>query len=477
MQTNPAPPSRTKHSDPYPPEKPIANSQPPKSFPRSVMRNRRFEPIGSASLPASTFLVFTMGIAVAGPAAGMKMSLVIGIDGLGFGTRGFSAAPTPVMDDLIEGNWSPGYQGAYNDDAFAGGYLNTPTQQATFSGPGWSTILTGVWRDRHNVNDNGQSYTNGNFAENPDYLTTLKLADSTIWTGVYVWWFPTYWNIYAPLFNDGVAGNEPDFANFYATSYSVLLDGGDENLVVDAVAGIAALGPETSGAIFVAFDTVDHWGHVSGSSSQDYQDAITRTDERVGQLLDAVSSRPGFANEDWQIVITSDHGHEPLGGHGGQSSIERTIPLIVASKQVVQGRAGPPPGGVPISHADVAPTVLEHFGMAIPDRYAGQSRARGILPDFTADGQINGDDLQVFEQNFGVVFRNAPLHSDGNSDGDFDVDGADFIAWQRHADAAATTVVPEPKSFALLAWVIVWKRRSARIRFGAIAANGLPTGP
>ena len=35
--------------------------------------------------------------------------------------------------------------------------------------------------------------------------------------------------------------------------------------------------------------------------------------------LDAIAARPDFTNEDWQILVTSDHGHKPNGGHGGQS--------------------------------------------------------------------------------------------------------------------------------------------------------------
>ena len=33
--------------------------------------------------------------------------------------------------------------------AYAGGEMNTPTHQPTISGPGWSSLLTGVWIDRY----------------------------------------------------------------------------------------------------------------------------------------------------------------------------------------------------------------------------------------------------------------------------------------------------------------------------------------
>ncbi|HET6415506.1 MAG TPA: hypothetical protein VFG22_04370, partial [Polyangiales bacterium] len=60
---------------------------------------------------------------------------------------GLQQASTPVLDDLVA-------NGAVTYDAFAGGEPGTPTEQATFSGPGWSSILTGVWVDKHGVTDN-----------------------------------------------------------------------------------------------------------------------------------------------------------------------------------------------------------------------------------------------------------------------------------------------------------------------------------
>ena len=127
-------------------------------------------------------LAAIFGIPAGNVAAQVKKSLLFGIDGLGYGTQGFSVASTPFMDSLINGTWQTGYRGAYSDQAFAGGIIGTPTEQTTVSGPGWSTMLTGVWRDRHGVNDNGSSFANGDYANNPPYLVTLREADPSITT-------------------------------------------------------------------------------------------------------------------------------------------------------------------------------------------------------------------------------------------------------------------------------------------------------
>jgi autotransporter-associated beta strand protein len=72
--------------------------------------------------------------------------------------------------------------------------------------------------------------------------------------------------------------------------------------------------------------------------------------------------------------------------------------------------------------------------------------------DFNADGQVNGDDLAVWQTNHGLT---GAMQSQGDANGDGMVDSADFLVWQsqvgRFASAAATaSAVPEPASTALL---------------------------
>lgn len=294
-------------------------------------------------------------------------SLVIGIDGLGYGTQGMSVASTPWMDSLIDGVWQEDYRGAYSDSAFAGGVLGTSTEQITVSGPGWTTIMCGVWIDRHGVSGNGSNFANGNFADNPPYQATLKFNDANLKTATFVNWEPIDDNIMASVDNDSDPSNDFDFRGTYTS----------DDLVAQDAATALANPANGYDSFFVSLDDVDIAGHSHGSSGLGYRLEIESTDELVGDLLNAIASRSTFDSEDWQIVITSDHGHRPGGHHGGQTALERTIPFIVASKSLTQGRL---PGGV--SHADVAPTVIAHFDMAQPARYWGKSRASGGVTYF-----------------------------------------------------------------------------------------------
>ena len=68
-----------------------------------------------------------------------KKLLFIGIDGCR--ADALEVANTPVMDGLIQ-------NGFYIDNA-----LCSINGQPTFSGPGWSSMITGVWMDIHGVSE------------------------------------------------------------------------------------------------------------------------------------------------------------------------------------------------------------------------------------------------------------------------------------------------------------------------------------
>ena len=170
-------------------------------------------------------------------------SLLFGIDALGFGAQGFDVANTPAMDSLINGTWQTGYNGAYSDQSIAGGILGTPTEQITVSGPGWSTMLTGVWTDRHGVTGNGSSFANGDFENNPAYLATLKEAIPTLTTASYVYWPPINDYIMGSINNDGDPTNDLDFNAAYSN---------DVNTVNAAVAGIGDVGGLDPDVVFIS---------------------------------------------------------------------------------------------------------------------------------------------------------------------------------------------------------------------------------
>ncbi len=67
-----------------------------------------------------------------------------------------------------------------------------------------------------------------------------------------------------------------------------------------------------------------------------------------------------------------------------------------------------------------------------------------LIGDFEPDGDVDGDDLNLWEIGFGTP--SGAVLSDGDADGDQDVDGYDFLAWQRNF---GETTIPNPSPTAL----------------------------
>ncbi|MER7582470.1 alkaline phosphatase family protein [Kitasatospora sp. NPDC097691] len=251
-------------------------------------------------------------------------TLVIGIDG----TR---------YDKLLTAD-APNLKALMAAGMTATGNLYANPLAPTLSGPGWSTIATGVWPDKHQVKDN--AFTGARFDLYPDFATRLETADPADSTLVIGSWNP----ITANVFNGRADLRIPESEN-------------DPKTASDAADYLAHGNPD---ATFLHFDEVDEAGHAHGGASADYLAAIHSVDALVGQVVQAVKSRPTYGDEDWLIVVTTDHGHTDAGGHGGNSANERQTFLIADG-------AGHTPGShrYDVKPVDIAPTVLKHEGAAI----------------------------------------------------------------------------------------------------------------
>ena len=119
----------------------------------------------------------------------------------------------------------------------------------------------------------------------------------------------------------------------------------------------ARLRDPATDAVFVFFDGPDAAGHATGFGGPEYLAAVTVADRAIATFLAVVAERPGFADEDWQIVVTTDHGGEGR-THGGTSAAESTIPFLVVSRHAAAPRLGDD-----VRNVDVTPTVLAHFGI------------------------------------------------------------------------------------------------------------------
>ncbi|MDR2999332.1 MAG: alkaline phosphatase family protein, partial [Microbacterium sp.] len=114
--------------------------------------------------------------------------------------------------------------------------------------------------------------------------------------------------------------------------------------------------------VFVHLDDVDGAGHSVGTNGAAYGAALRTADGRLGEMLAAIRQRASYADEQWLVVVTADHGHTPTGGHGGATPAERKTFVIAAGP-------GIPAGSVrdDVKIVDIAPTILEANGVAVEE--------------------------------------------------------------------------------------------------------------
>ncbi|WP_226643138.1 alkaline phosphatase family protein [Microbulbifer variabilis] len=259
-----------------------------------------------------------------------KKVLLIGIDGLQY--EKLKDVATPNYDRLIL------------HKAYTGGIQGTPSQQDTKSGPGWSTILTGVWANKHRVTSNDSGLANEEF---PSLFKRIKEADNNHWVGSISNWSPIN-------------------SNFFTTDLEkadLVLSG-----LSDADVTARAIQEISSGHVdflFLHLDDPDGAGHSSCFGDR-YNESIRTSDTQLGELLNAVDSR--IANgEEWLVLVTTDHGRDTRGcGHGSQTVNEKTIfigsnlPLNAEHNDYVEDIQNKDFGGIYgySAQTSIAPTIL-----------------------------------------------------------------------------------------------------------------------
>ena len=254
--------------------------------------------------------------------------LIIGIDGV----RGDVANIVSSEDNSAFGRMQE--EGAWTYSSDVG--------PISVSGPSWSSMLTGVWCDRHGVYDNG--FENHKLDSTPDIFELMEAFDPSIETTSLVYWEP----IDTTIIGKNIADNQERFEE-------------DEDLHSRAV---EILRDESSlDVLFVAYDDPDYAGHRHGFSplSEEYVEAVKLADQRSFELLEILDDRITIG-EDWLVIITSDHGG---GGafefsHSPSTEIDRTTLMMVRGGNTVSGEM------VNSVVVDVAVTALTHMEIPLP---------------------------------------------------------------------------------------------------------------
>ena len=243
----------------------------------------------------------------------------------------------------------------------------------TISNPSWSTILTGNWGEKTGVINN--IFTPWTYNRWPTVFNQLEQdhADGIQTTAV------ANWDVIAAIAAAGgdlgadlvrYIGKRDNDPNWLKTDDAV----GDTTEQI-----IAGSNPDVANFVFSYFVGVDENGHMYGGASDEYKLALNNFDRNLGELMDAVETWETNNNEEWTIVLVTDHGHQPQRGlgHGFQSPDETETFVIVNGPGFTERAIN-----LQYEIVDVTPTVVTLFG-GIPRATDGTSMTElhnNVLP-------------------------------------------------------------------------------------------------
>ncbi len=180
--------------------------------------------------------------------------------------------------------------------AFTGGDPNAwVTKQDTSSAPGWATLLFGTWANKHGFKNNSgfqKSSTISFLAKAQDL--GYNAASLSAWG-----WL-----------NDNILSREKNSNTFFKYNVPSGVKGYHPKDIDIATRTKEAISANEADVIFVQLDAPDGAGHSKGFDPlvQAYNDQIMATDALAQEIINTIKARATYAQEDWLIILTADHG-------------------------------------------------------------------------------------------------------------------------------------------------------------------------
>lgn len=249
-------------------------------------------------------------------------------------------------------------------ESYVGGEKFGYSQTPTISAVGYNSLLTGTWANKHNVWDNENQAPNYNYEtvfklfkkQYPNKKTaifstwqdnrTVLLGSSSKATGNFT---PDY--IYD--------GYELDTIQFPHDKGGHFYDKIDNFVIEKACANIKEKAPDLS---WIYLEYTDEMGHQHGTSPE-FTTAVRKLDLKIGKLNEAIKYREKNYNEEWMVIITTDHGRDCSGyNHGDQTNRERNTWIATNYPDFnLYGKTQQP------AIVDIAPTILRFMDAKIPN--------------------------------------------------------------------------------------------------------------
>ena len=290
------------------------------------------------------------------PRPGSKAVFVI-VDGIPADV--VERVPTPTIDAIAA-------VGGYGR-ATVGGPIGEPGETPTISAPGYMSLITGTWANKHNV------YKNYGISPDYRYWNLFRLVRSEK-PELQLAIFSTWTDNRKILLGEGLAeggnwrfdmavdGLETDEVRFPRRPLDAHIADIDNAVSREAARLIASEGPDLS---WVYLQYTDDVAHKYGESAE-FERAVVQMDKFVNAIWLGVLARQEAHDEDWLVIVTTDHGRDAVTGrtHGAQSKRERTIWMATNSERLTPDFYAMP------EIVDIYPSIATHLGITIPEQVA-----------------------------------------------------------------------------------------------------------
>lgn len=262
--------------------------------------------------------------------------------------------PPTLMDIARTGHYHRGY---------CGGEVGTYSETPTISAIGYANILTGTWMNKHNVKGND------NIQANYHYPTIFRIAKDQkrpITTAIYSSWADNR----TVLLGEGLEatrhlkidfvhdGYDKDTNRFPHREGDLHIRDIDGQVCLDAAKCISTQAPDLNWLYLWYTDDAFHI-HGGGAFADE---AVMNIDSQLRPVWDAILQRQKNSDEEWLVIITTDHGRDQWSkDHGGQSNHERTIWMITNQKKVNRQFFRPT-----LAHVDILPSICRWMDFEVP---------------------------------------------------------------------------------------------------------------
>ena len=285
-----------------------------------------------------------------------------------------------IPADLVESVSTPFFDEIAKDGGYArayvGGQAGGASESPTVSAVGYNSLLTGTWANKHRV------YSNQ--IRSPDYrywdiFRLVKQHNPDLSTALFSTWEDNRTKLLGhgrpeaggdklDYYFDGFENDEQRFPHDEVREYIKQID---DLVSREAARYLAQHGPDLS---WVYLEFTDDIGHLYGDGDE-MAAAITLMDTNVGRIWRSVQARQQAEDEDWLVLITTDHGRDALTGksHGGQTDRERTI-WIATNSTALNEHFRNLPGIV-----DILPSILTHLEIAVPQAVSEQFDGKSFI--------------------------------------------------------------------------------------------------